>query len=184
MSKKLFLGPSLALIICSVLLSCTQATETPTEEPYDGPQFRRWSAVVSDLDETIHLYTKVLGFQLGTVSVDPQTSYVYEVFNIDRGIATRHATFHAGALKRVMSVVEVPGLDPARLPESPRAGVALINANGNFDAIVARLKAGNYETLQPHRLGANGIEVGFLDRDGHMYALYEFPYEGAIKLTP
>jgi len=158
----------------------TAGAEAP--ERYDGPDLRRWSAVVSDLDETIRLYTEILGFELGDVSVDSKTSYVYEIFNISTDITTRHATFHAGDKKRVLSVVEVPGIDLPKLPQSPRMSVALINANGRFDEIYARLAREGYEVLPTHALGDKGIEVGFIDRDGHLYALYEYPYEGDIEI--
>lgn len=152
-------------------------------KPYEGPDLRRWSAVVSDLDRTVHLYTSILGFELGDVTTDPETSYVYEVFNISRDVTTRHATFHAGDKKRVLSIVEVPGVDLPQPPQRPRMSVALINANGRFDEIYARLVEEGYETLHPHALGAEGIEVGFLDRDGHLYALYEYPYRGNVTIA-
>lgn len=150
---------------------------------YQGPEFRRWSAVVSDLNETITLYRDILGFELGDVSEDPKDSYVYEVFNIDSKITTRHATFHAGSKKRVLSVVEVPGTPLQKPPQSPRLSVALINANGNFDLIVNKLHKHGYEVLTPHALGAEGIEIGFLDKDGHLYALYEYPYAGVQEIN-
>ena len=149
-------------------------------DPYRGADLRRWSAVVADLDETIYLYTEILGFELGDVSVDPNTSYVYEVFNISRDITTRHATFHAGDKKRVLSVVEVPGIELPQPPQSPRMSVTLLNANGRFDQILNLLIKKGYETMKPHALGERGIEVGFVDRDGHLYALYEYPYNGSI----
>lgn len=63
---------------------------------------------------------------------------------------------------RVLSIVEVPAL--------PRMPIALFNANGRFDE--------GYETIVPRALGENGIEMGFIDNDGHLYALYEYPYLG------
>ena len=182
MPSKFCVSRALVVFYLFYLTGCSHSVQTDTQNPYNGPEFRRWSAVVADLDETIYLYTEVLGFQLGSVAVDPKTSYVYDVFNIDRSQTTRHATFDAGNAKRVMSVVEVTGIKADRLPKQPRSGVALINANGSFDKIIAKLRASGYKTLEPHRLGRNGIEVGFVDKDGHMYALYEFPYSGSIEL--
>lgn len=156
----------------------TNAAEVENS-PYAGVQFRRWSAVVSDLDDTIHLYTDILGLELGDVTIDPPTSYVFEVFAIDRSIQTRHATFHAGQNKRVVSVVEVADLKLQQPPQSPRMAAALFNANGRFDDIVKRLKVDGYQTLTPHVLGKYGMEIGFIDNDGHLYALYEHPYQGS-----
>ena len=167
-----------ALLVPAVLAACSSPERVQPPEtiqpPYTGAEFRRWSAVVSDIDETIRLYRDILGFELGSLTVDPKDSYVYTIFNIDRSITTRHATFDAGDKKRVLSVVEVPGIDLPRPPQSPRTSVALINANGRFDEIVRLLDANGYEVFESHPLGENGIEVGFLDRDGHLYSLYEF----------
>lgn len=169
----------LCLLLVLAVTSATAADAEKNANPYKGAEFRRWSAVVADLDETIHLYTEILGLQLGDVSVDPKTSYNYEVFGIDRDITTRHATFDEGDKKRVLSVVEVPGVNVKQTPPLPRMSIALFNANGRFDEILQQLLDEGYATLNLHALGANGIEVGFLDRDGHLYALYEYPYRGS-----
>ncbi|MDH3619913.1 MAG: hypothetical protein OER91_03420 [Gammaproteobacteria bacterium] len=170
----------IAAILCHLnsLTATAAVTAVETSVPYTGARFRRWSPIVSDLDATIHLYTEILGFELGDVSIDPPTSYVYEVFGISPDVRTRHATFHAGEDKRVLSVVEVPGARLVRAGGSPRMSAALFNANGRFDEIVARLTAEGFEMMSPHKLGEQGIEIGFIDRDGHLYALYEYPYDG------
>lgn len=174
----------LGLFTVCVIVVITGFDPVVAEESdsYRGAELRRWSAVVADLDRTIHLYTNILGFELGDVSTDPKTSYVYEVFNIRRDITTRHATFHAGDKKRVLSIVEVPGIKLPMPPQSPRMSVALLNANGRFDEIYAQLIEEDFVTMKPHALGASGIEVGFVDRDGHLYALYEYPYNGEIEV--
>lgn len=143
----------------------------------EGAGFRRWSPVVSNLEDTIHLYTDILGFELGEVTEDPPESYVYKVFNVPPGIVTRHALFHDGDQKRVLSIVEIPGLAPQET-DGVRRSLTLFNARGRFDAIVDRLTAEGYATLPPQALGSSGIEMGFRDRDGHLYALYQIPYQG------
>jgi len=149
------------------------------DDQYSGAKFRRWSAVVSDMDSSIHLFRDILGFELGSLTTDPNSSYVYEMFGIDTSITTRHATFHAGVSKRVLSIIEVPGVDLPVPSSSPRMSAALINANGRFDEIVKRLINDGYVVLEPHDLNKVGIEIGFMDRDGHWYALYEYPYKGS-----
>ena len=171
------------LLISTIVMISSNAvavadTAPEMKEPYAGAEFRRWSAIVSDLDATIHLYRDILGLELGDVEEDPKTSYVYEMFSIDPEITTRHAMFHAGEKKRVVTVVEVPGVTLEKPPQSPRLSVALFNANGRFDEIVGQLLAESYQVLTPRKLGATGIEIGFLDNDGHLYALYEYPYIG------
>ena len=155
----------------------TKISPADTDE-YTGARFRRWSPVVADIDETVRLFRDILGFELGEITTDPPTSYVYEVFGLDPERPVRHATFHAGEQQRVLSVVEVPGARITRKPGAPRMAAALFNANGRFDTIVAALREADYELLQPHRLGSNGIEIGFIDANGHLFALYEIPYAG------
>jgi catechol 2,3-dioxygenase-like lactoylglutathione lyase family enzyme len=168
-----------ALIVGSSSTASSAESVAESKESYAGAEFRRWSAVVSDLDEAIHLYSDILGFELGDVEEDPKTSYVYEMFSIDPGITTRHAMFHAGEKKRVLTVVEVPGVKLEKPPQSPRMSVALYNANGRFDEIVRQLIAEDYRVLTPRTLGDNGMEIGFIDNDGHLHALYEYPYTGS-----
>jgi len=168
----------LLIVICSVPVAYAQDNAS-AESPYRGVEFRRWSAVVSDLDETIHLYTEILGLELGDVSIDSTNSYSYEVFAIDKSLQVRHATFHAGELKRALSVVEVAGIELPRPPQAPRLSIALFNAKGRFDEIVDQLIEQGYQTMTPHQLGESGKEIGFLDKDGHLYALYEYPYQGS-----
>lgn len=173
------------MVLISVLAigGCAEETTAGSvleqQEVYAGVEFRRWSAVVSDLDAAIHLYSGILGFELGDVSEDPKTSYVYEMFSIDPAITTRHAMFHAGEKKRVLTVVEVPGITLEPPPQSPRMSVALFNAKGRFDEIVKQLIAENYQVLTPRKLGETGMEIGFIDNDGHLHALYEYPYTGS-----
>lgn len=162
----------LVSLLCLVALAQSQLAWS------EGAGFRRWSPVVSNLEDTIHLYTDILGFELGEVSTDPPESYVYKVFNVPPGVVTRHAVFHDGDQKRVLSIVEIPGLPPQET-EGVRRSLTLFNARGRFDAIVKMLKADGYETLPPQALGSSGIEMGFFDRDGHLYALYEIPYQGS-----
>lgn len=176
-------------ILLSAALFCAGCATIPVEsgvrdvseqtaEEYTGAKIRRWSPIVSNLDDTMRLFTDILGFELASLTNDPQTSYVFDMFNIDRSVVTRHAVFHAGPDQRVLSVVEVPGLAPVRSGEQVRRSALLINANGRFDEIRALLSESGYETIAPHRLGSEGIEMGFIDRDGHLYALYEIPYSG------
>jgi len=178
---ELMLFKLFALMVAFFIVPATWVAALDNESldsSYQGVEFRRWSPIVSNLDETIHLYVDILGFELGSVTVDPKTSYVFEVFAIDRDVTTRHATFDAGDEKRVLSVVEVPGAK-VRTDNLPRMSAVLLNARGHFDEIVRRLIEEGYQTLTPHKLGKNGIEIGFIDRDGHLYALYEFPYKGS-----
>ncbi len=168
-----------ALIIGSISAASSAESVPVLKEPYAGVEFRRWSAIVSDMDEAIHLYRDILGFELGDVAVDPKTSYVYEMFSIDPQITTRHAMFHAGDKKRVLTVVEVPGIALEQPPQSPRMSVVLYNSNGRFDEIVKQLIAENYQVLTPRKLGDSGMEIGFVDNDGHLHALYEYPYIGS-----
>ncbi|XUU59617.1 VOC family protein [Erythrobacter sp. HA6-11] len=158
----------------------TVATPETGGEVYSGATIRRWSPIVSDMDRAIELYRDILGFELARIYEDPPESYVFEIYGIAAGTKTRHAMFNAGDDMRVLSVVEVPDLERLRATEAPRMSALLVNANGRFDEIVAMLRDRDYRLLSPHKLGANGIEMGFVDYDGHLYALYEIPYSGEI----
>lgn len=160
-----------AFAVSLLLTGSVVAQEQPS-----SPEVRRWSPVVSDLDETIHLYRDILGFELGRITTDDVDSYAFTVFNIDPSTTPRHAVFHSDKEQRALSVVEVPGVSFQRDDKDVRPAATLINANGRFDAIIARLRAEGYTVFEPHKLGEDGIEGAFLDRDGHLYALYEIPY--------
>lgn len=153
---------------------------TEDAKVYQGVKVRRWSAVTANLDATIALYTEVLGMELGSVTTDPSDSYVYDTFNIDPVTVTRHAVFHAGEDRRAISVVEYAGVN-LNIPQSPRTNVLLLNANGRFDTIVTSLRRRGYKTMPVHALGSNGVELAFTDRNGHLYALYEIPYQGIFS---
>ena len=167
-------------IVAGILITTSAQAQEPAADAYQGAIIKRWSPVVSDLDRAIHLYRDILGFELARVFEDQPDSYVYPIFNITPGTTTRHAIFNAGEEQRVLSVVEMPGMEASRVSEAPRMSALLVNANGRFDEIVALLRMHDYALLPFHKLGENGIEVGFQDADGHLYALYQVPYDGVL----
>jgi len=145
-------------------------------ETYDGSYVRRPTLVVSDMDAALSLYRDILGFRLGSLKEDPKTSYVYEAFNIPNEATVMHATLDSDVEKRTLSLVEYKALLQKSSNEDVRMAAVLMNANGRFDEIESALRAGGYHLLSSHALGANGIEMGFLDRDGHLIVVYQINY--------
>ncbi len=88
-----------------------------------------------------------------------------------------HATLDSDNEKRTLSLVEYKDLPAIDARNNARRAAILVNANGRFDHIKSALKDGGYHLLSPHALGANGIEMGFLDPDGHLIVIYDINYK-------
>ena len=79
---------------------------------------------------------------------------------------------------RTLALLEVKGV---RLPRKTgiRTTGAVINANGRLDAIIASARTMGLTVMGPRVLESatqgNGIEQGFLDWDGNVIVLYQFP---------
>jgi hypothetical protein len=79
---------------------------------------------------------------------------------------------------RTLALLEVTGV---RLPRKTgiRTTGAVINANGRLDAIIAAVRAKGLTVFGPRVLSSQGqgegIEQGFLDWDGNVIVLYQFP---------
>lgn len=167
-------------VFAAILVAQIAPVFAEETEPYDGSYIRRPTLVVSDMDAALSLYRDILGFRLGSLKEDPKTSYVYEAFNIPNDATVMHATLDSDTEKRTLSLVEYNALTPRSTKADIRAAAILINANGRFDEIENSLSTGGYHMLNPHNLGANGIEMGFLDRDGHLIVIYQINYRKEI----
>ena len=144
---------------------------------YTGVTIRRPTLMVRDMDRALALYRDILGLRLGRLSQDPADSYVYTAFNIPKGSVVIHATFDTGTDQRVLSLIAVRSMPPPPSPrrEGLRTAAMLVNANGRLDEIRRLLTAGGYRQMPCHTLAPNGTECAFLDADGHLIALYQFP---------
>ncbi len=164
------------LITCIfVLLAClVPAYAAENEEVYDGSYVRRPTLVVSDMDASLALYRDILGFRLGSLKEDPKDSYVFEAFNVPLEATAMHATLDSDDEKRTLSLVEYRAMDAIDAKSGLRRAAVLVNANGRFEEIKSQLEQGGYHLLSPHPLGENGVEMGFLDPDGHLIVIYEF----------
>lgn len=161
------------MFVCSIFFICEEGVAQEAEI-YEGSYIRRPTLMVKDMDQSLSLYRDILGFQLGNLKVDHAESYAYTVFNIPQGTEIRHATFDTDKEKRVLSLVEVKSM-PNRTEHNLRTSTVLINANGRLTEILSQLESDGYMILPEHKLGETGKEVGFIDRDGHLIVLYEFP---------
>lgn len=173
-----------ALLVPLVMLPYAMAQTPSSEEEiaaYEGGYFKRQAIVVSDMERALSLYRDVLGFQLHSLSQSSATSYSYEVFNIPREASIRFATLDAGDVQiRTLALIEVTGV-----PVEPQTGIrraaAVINANGRYEAIYEAVTQMGLETMNPRALGdpasprGQGVELGFVDWDGNLVVIYEFP---------
>ena len=178
--KAMFTALIAALVMMPMALAQTPASEA-AQPAYDGGYFKRQAIVVSDMERALTLYRDTLGFTLHSLTQSSETSYSYEVFNIPREASIRFATLDAGDVQiRTLALIEVTGVDLAPHTGIRRAA-AVINASGRYEQIVASLGEMGLEHMQPRPLGdpnsprGQGIELGFLDWDGNLVVIYEFP---------
>ena len=123
----------------------------------------------------LRLYRDILGFRLGSLKQDPADSYVYPSFNIPANAPVMHATLDSDDEKRTLSLIEYKDLAPVDAKTGVRRAAVLVNANGRFDTIKTALEETGFHLLPQHPLGESGVEMGFLDPDGHLIVIYEFP---------
>ncbi len=147
--------------------------------PWAGPTFKRMTIMVSDLPRAVRLWRDIMGFE---VSVNPPSSpdsYSYPVFNIDRAASIQYAMVSAGPFQqRTLALAQIQG-QPVVVNQSPRVAAAVINANGRLGEIIAAVSAEGLTVIPSHPLVSQtqgvGVEQAFLDWDGHLIVLYEFP---------
>jgi hypothetical protein len=178
--KTLVLWIACALVLApfaGAAQSATSTTNTPSE--YDGAFYKRQLYVVTDMERALTLWRDVLGLQPGEITISGPNSYSREVFNIPARAAMRFCTLSAGPNQvRTLALLEVRGV---RLP--PKTGIrttgAVINANGRLETIIAAVRAKGLTVFGPRVLESatqgNGIEQGFLDWDGNVIVLYQYP---------
>lgn len=166
------------------LSGCARDHPQPTTEPtitptWNGPAFKRMTIMVSNLDRTTRLWRDIMGFQVAISAQSASTSYSYPVFNIAKNATIRYATVSAGpAHQRIFAFAEIKG-QPVVVSQSPRVAAAVINANGRLADIIKLVTAEGLEVVPVTVLNSAtqgiGIEQAFIDWDGHLIVLYEFP---------
>lgn len=174
-------------LVCSSFAASAQSNISPASAgaastvaaAYDGAYYKRQLYVVTDMERALTLWRDVLGLQPGEITTSGPTSYSREVFNIPARAAMRFCTLSAGPDQvRTLALLEVKGV---RLPRKTgiRTTGAVINANGRLEAIVASARAMGLTVFGPRVLASmgqgEGIEQGFLDWDGNVIVLYQFP---------
>lgn len=160
----------------------TQASEAP----YLGSYYKRQLYVVTDMERALTLWRDVLGLQAGAITTSGPNSYSREVFNIPAEAQMRFCTLSAGPTQvRTMALLEVRGV-----PLPPKTGIrttgAVINANGRLAEIISKAKAMGLTVFGPRVLASvgqgDGTEQGFLDWDGNVIVLYEYPKSDAPSI--
>jgi hypothetical protein len=131
------------------------------------------------MERALTLWRDVIGFQPGEITVSGENSYSREVFNVPQGVRMRFVTLSAGPSQvRTLALLEVP---KEHVP--PKKGVrmtaAVIDARGRLDEIAAKAKAMGLTVFSrrdlPSQTQGIGVEQGFLDWDGNVVVLYQFP---------
>lgn len=174
---------SLALSACAT--TQPPAPTAPAPAAYDGTNFKRQLYVVSDMERALRLWTGPLGMTATGITNSQPTSYSYDVFNIPREARLRFATLSAGPFQeRTFALLEVTGV-PVPRQTGIRPTGAVINANGKLDAIIAWATAEGLTVIPARELRSVtqgvGIEQAFLDWDGNVIVLYQFPIPAPVN---
>lgn len=169
---------------CAIAISPDVRTHVTTRQEWNGPSFKRMTILVGDLDRSVRLWRDILKFE---VTVNPSggaNSYSYPVFNIDPAATLRYAMISAGpSQQRTVALAEVKGQQLV-IPQSPRVAAAVLNANGRFHDILRLARAEGFAIIEPVELKSAqgvGIEGAFVDWDGHLIVIYEFPKAADAK---
>lgn len=174
---------ALALSGCAISItdtrSPTAAAPTTAAAPYSGVLVKRTALVVSSIDRSLTIYRDILGFELNGITNSKPTSYSYDVFLVPRDKPIRFATFNSGPDQtRSLAMIESAGVRH-RNDDGVRPVALVVNANGRLEAIMAKITALGLKTVAPRPLASDtqgqGVETAFVDYDGHLVVLYEFP---------
>lgn len=148
-------------------------TQSATEKP--SVRFQRPNYVVSDLDRALPVYQDVLGLDLVFIKDSPETSYSYEVFQIDRSAKMRFAVLSSASQANVMALTELKGIDIPAMPLPNRSAIVL--ECEDFDGVMNRAKEAGLKVFEEGSLvtkdGRTGRELGFLDHDGNLIVIYK-----------
>jgi hypothetical protein len=137
------------------------------------------------MERALRLWTGPLGITATGITNSQPTSYSYDVFNIPRAARLRFATLSAGPFQeRTFALLEVTGV-PVPRQTGIRPTGAVINANGKLDAIIAWARAERLEIIPARELRSAtqgvGTEQAFLDWDGNVIVLYQFPIPAPVN---
>lgn len=167
----------------AVLGTSSAASPISPTSNWNGPSFKRMTIMVANLDRTVRLWRDILGFEVVVNPTSGADSYSYPVFNIARNASIRYAIVSAGPdQQRTFAFAEVKG-QAVPVPQSPRVAAAVINANGRLAEIIQLATAEGMQvvpaTVLRSATNGVGVEQAFVDLDGHLIVLYEFPKTGA-----
>jgi catechol 2,3-dioxygenase-like lactoylglutathione lyase family enzyme len=173
----------IALSGCAIIVKSdapvTAKVDVAKEAPWNGPSFKRMTIMVSNLDRTVRLWRDIMGFQVAVNAQSGADSYSYPVFNVAPQAVIRYAMVSAGPdQQRTFAFAEVKG-QPIKVQQEPRVAAAVLNANGRLAEIIELVRKEGLQVIRSHPLQSStqglGIEQAFVDWDGHLIVLYEFP---------
>jgi catechol 2,3-dioxygenase-like lactoylglutathione lyase family enzyme len=153
-----------------------EATPAPA---YTGALVKRTALVVSSIDKALTIYRDILGFEVNSLTQSGPQSYSYEVFQVPRDKPIRFATLNSGPDQpRSLAMIESAGVTHKN-NEGPRPVSLVLNANGRYDDIKAKITSLGLKTVRenplPSATQGMGREWAFIDYDGHLIVIYEFP---------
>jgi catechol 2,3-dioxygenase-like lactoylglutathione lyase family enzyme len=166
--------------IIAVPARAQQGAPVPgAEVPYAGSYYKRQLYVVTDMERALTLWRDVLGLQPGAITTSGPNSYSREVFNVPADAQMRFCTLSAGPTQvRTLALLEVRGV-PLPAKTGIRTTGAVINANGRLAEIITKAKTMGLTVFGPRVLASvgqgEGTEQGFLDWDGNVIVLFEYP---------
>ncbi|MGB3236742.1 MAG: VOC family protein [Geitlerinemataceae cyanobacterium] len=141
----------------------------------DGLHLKRPCLAVADLDRSLSLYQKILGFRLDYISEASPTSYLYAVFGFPKNARLKFATLSTEYEPRSLALTEVKGLDPQPLTLPHRA--ATVIRVRDLELTIQKIRELGLEAIDPSYFTAppnlQFTEQAFCDWDGHLMVLYD-----------
>jgi catechol 2,3-dioxygenase-like lactoylglutathione lyase family enzyme len=164
--------------VTSTAISPPIAAPATPAAPTTGVAVKRTALVVANIDRSLGIYRDILGFSVNSLTQSGPDSYSYEVFNLPRNKPIRFATLNSGPdQQRSLALIESPGV--VHLQSGPRPAALVLNAQGGMDVMMAKVAALGLKIIPERPLNSPtqglGREVAFLDPDGHLIVLYQFP---------
>ena len=136
-------------------------------------RLQRPTVLVADLDRALSFYRDVLGFEVVFTKDSDAASYSYTVFDIPRDAGLRFCVLGTPEQRNCLALSEVEGLGP--ITDTPRRSAVVVECT-DFDRVVEGARKLGLTVYPEETLltkdGREGREIGILDFDGNLVAVY------------
>ena len=145
------------------------------DEVRNKPRVRlqRPTLLVADLERALTFWRDVLGFAVVFTKDSESASYSYTVFDIPRDAPLRFCVLGTSEQRNCLALSEVRGLPP--ITATPRRSAVVVEC-ADFDHVVTESRALGLTVYPEEKLltkdGRRGREIGILDFDGNLVAVY------------